>query len=72
MSSTNRSKARDLHIADYYVTPIPVIERKNLVCYSFRHGASVRERAGNYIYKEVYFDRLKDHESWLKSWLNLG
>ena len=28
MSSTNRSKARDLHIADYYVTPIPVIERK--------------------------------------------
>lgn len=25
MSSTNRSKARDLHIADYYVTPIPVI-----------------------------------------------
>ena len=26
MSSTNRSKARSLHVADYYVTPISVIE----------------------------------------------
>ena len=26
MSSTNRSKSRDKHIADYYVTPIKDIE----------------------------------------------
>lgn len=25
MSSTNRSRARDNHIADYYVTPVPAI-----------------------------------------------
>ena len=26
MSSTNRSNARESHISDYYVTPIPDIE----------------------------------------------
>jgi hypothetical protein len=27
MSSTNRSRVRNEHIADYYVTPIPEIEK---------------------------------------------
>jgi hypothetical protein len=51
MSSTNRSNARDEHVADYYITPIPEIEKflgefEKVYGYQLHHGRILDPCAG--------------------------
>ena len=60
MSSTNRSKARDSHIADYYITPVTEIEKflqefEKIYGYHLCHGKILDPCAGGDGYHDMSY-----------------